>query len=386
MKCIQCKRLTNITDLGSNIWVIVETGGPCSGKTTGLAFLEGRLTERGYKVLVSPESATKLIMAGMKPGELTWPEFQEEILKDQLAQEERMLSIAKKYRDLGRKVVVLCDRGAMDGEAYVGTEEYSKLLKKLGYRRNQLCNDRYHVVIHLRTAALGAEGFYSLANNKARIETAEEARALDQRTLDAWTLHSHARVIDNGTDFAGKLDRLFAEVCAVLGDPIPFEREQKFLIEPIDPSRIPITLSTSRVVQDYLTTEDPREEARVRSRITGDGTTYYHTTKRFVSPGMRVEVERIITRIEYEQLLLQKDPRMQTIKKSRICFFWKEQFTEIDVFEDALAGLAYLEVERTEPTQQLQIPPFITVIRDVTADQRFANASLAKKGLAGVPR
>ena len=113
-----------ILNIGEGITVIVITGGPCSGKTTGLARLYRMLADRGYKVLISPESATKLILAGMTPGELSWPHFQEEILLDTLSQEERILSIATKYRDKGRKVVVLCDRGAMDGEAYMAAEAY----------------------------------------------------------------------------------------------------------------------------------------------------------------------------------------------------------------------------------------------------------------------
>ena len=76
-----------ILNLGEDIKVIVITGGPCSGKTTGIARLYRMLSDRGYKVLVSPETATKLITAGMLPGELPWPEFQEEILLDTLSQE-----------------------------------------------------------------------------------------------------------------------------------------------------------------------------------------------------------------------------------------------------------------------------------------------------------
>jgi len=42
---------------------------------------------------------------------------------------------------------------------------------------------RYDLVLHLVTAANGAEAFYTNANNTARRETAEEARDLDSRIL-----------------------------------------------------------------------------------------------------------------------------------------------------------------------------------------------------------
>jgi CYTH domain-containing protein/predicted ATPase len=367
-----------VLNIGDGITVIVITGGPCSGKTTGLSRLNRMLADRGYKVLISPESATKLISAGMTPGELPWVEFQEEILLDLLSQEERLFSIATRYRDNGLKVVVLCDRGAMDGEAYVGAEAYGELLGRLGFTHRQMCDERCHAVIHLRTAALGAEEFYTLANNETRIETPEQARALDERTLDAWIKHQHPRVIDNSTDFEGKLHRLFAEVCGILGDPVPLEKEDKFLIEPLELTDIPVKWNESQITQDYLVSPVTGEERRVRARCDGDSTSYYHTVKRAVSPGVRVEEEKMITRREYEALRTFRNPEKCTIKKRRVCFFWKEQFFEVDLFEEPQHGLALMEAERTDRTQDLELPPFVKVIRNVTFEKQYSNDEIAK--------
>jgi CYTH domain-containing protein/predicted ATPase len=369
----------SILNLGEGITVIVITGGPCSGKTTGLARLNRMLSDRGYKVLISPESATKLIMAGMTPGELPWIEFQEEILLDSLSQEERLLSIATRYKDKGRKVVVLCDRGAMDGEAYIGAEAYGALLGRLEFTHRQLCDERYHAVIHLRTAALGAEEFYTLANNEARIETPEEARSLDDRTLFAWTRHQHPRVVDNSTDFDSKLHRLFGEVCAILGDPVPLEKEDKFLIEVLDPATIPVKWTESQITQDYLVSPTSGEERRVRARSDGDSTSYYYTVKRAVSPGVRVEEEKMITHREYEALRTLRNPEKCTIKKRRVCFFWKEQFFEVDLFVEPKPGLALMEAERSDRAPELELPPFIKVLRNVTDDKLYSNSQLATR-------
>ena len=46
---------------------IVLTGGPCGGKSTALADLKKCLAERGYKVFIIEESATKLISQGITP-------------------------------------------------------------------------------------------------------------------------------------------------------------------------------------------------------------------------------------------------------------------------------------------------------------------------------
>ncbi len=367
----------NILNIGDGIKVIVITGGPCSGKTTGLSRLNRMLADRGYKVLISPESATKLITAGMTPGELPLWDFQKEILLDNLSQENRILSIARCYRDKGRKAVVLCDRGAMDGEAYIGHATYRGLINRLGFTHKQLCDERYHAVIHLRTAALGAEVFYTLANNEARTETPEEARLLDERTLNAWLRHQHPRVIDNSTDFDGKLRRLFAEVCAILGDPVPLEKEDKFLIEAFDPTTIPVKWTESLITQNYLMSPKADEEQRVRARNDGDSTSYYYTVKRSISSGVRAEDERMISEREYKALLNLRDPRKSTIKKRRVCFFWKEQFFEVDFFQEPQAELVVMEAERSDQTPELELPPFIQVIRNVTDEKRYSNSEIA---------
>ena len=89
----------------------------------------------------------------------------------------------------------------------------------------------YDAVFHLVTAAKGAQEFYTLANNQARTETAEQAAAMDDKLIAAWTGHPHLRIIDNSTDFEAKMKRLIAEIAAFLGEPEPYEIERKFLIE-----------------------------------------------------------------------------------------------------------------------------------------------------------
>lgn len=52
---------------------------------------------------------------------------------------------------------------------------------------------RYDAVIHLVSAAIGAEKYYTTENNAARTETIEEAQALDFRVLNAWVGHPTIR-------------------------------------------------------------------------------------------------------------------------------------------------------------------------------------------------
>ena len=45
---------------------------------------------------------------------------------------------------------------------------------------------RYNAVLHMTTAADGAEGFYTSENNPSRMEGVEEAKILDKKIREAW--------------------------------------------------------------------------------------------------------------------------------------------------------------------------------------------------------
>ena len=94
----------------------------------------------------------------------------------------------------------------------------------------ELRDGRYDQVILLTTAADGAERFYTLENNEARHETPEQAREIDARIAESWLGHAELRVINNRTDFEGKMMRAVASVTNVLGLPKPLTTRRKFLL------------------------------------------------------------------------------------------------------------------------------------------------------------
>ena len=46
---------------------IVITGGPCAGKSTAMSWIQNAFTQKGYRVLFVPETATELITGGIAP-------------------------------------------------------------------------------------------------------------------------------------------------------------------------------------------------------------------------------------------------------------------------------------------------------------------------------
>jgi CYTH domain-containing protein len=274
------------------------------------------------------------------------------------------------------KILVVCDRGALDNKAYMTETEFQAVLGSLGLAEVTL-RDEYDGVFHLVTAAKGAEEFYTLANNQARTETPEQARELDDKIIAAWTGHPHLRVIGNDTAFEEKMRKLVAEIAALLGEPEPFEIERKFLIEYPD---IPWLESLPQcqkvdIIQTYLKS-DQGEEVRVRQRGEKGDYLYYQTVKRKVSGLKRIELERRLTQQEYLTLLMEADTTKRQIRKTRYCLTYDNQYFEIDVYP-FWGDKAIVEIELSDEETPIRFPKELAVIREVTEDEDYKNASLA---------
>jgi len=370
-----------------NVYRIVLTGGPCGGKTSALAHLREKLEELGYIVILVPEAATLCISAGINPGLgfVTGEILQTAILGVSIDLENRLLQAVQSfggYASTKKGVVVLYDRGLADGRAYTTEAGYTALLDNEGLHPVAARDERYDAILHMVTAANGAEDFYTLANNAARHESPEEARALDLATQDAWTGAPHFRVIDNRTDFQGKLRRVLQEVCVVLGEPVPVERERKFTVS-YDPRRIPRGAQVINIEQRYLASPQPGVTLRVRKRGQGECFTYSRTEKSNRGPGERLEIERVITKQEYEfgASLMRADTK--PVIKQRTCLVHKGQYFELDRFasSEALPALAdgLLELEVTDLTQEISFPDWMTVLDEVTDDPYYSNERIAER-------
>lgn len=136
-------------------------------------------------------------------------------------------------RARGKPAVLLCDRGLMDGSAYMSQENWDKMMIKRDVQCvSELREGRYNAVFHLVTAAEGAEQFYTLENNAVRTETPELARQLDNMTRNAWVGHPNLKIFDNSTDFEKKMQRVVDETAKLVGLPTHMQRvTTKFLLK-----------------------------------------------------------------------------------------------------------------------------------------------------------
>ncbi|MBQ6795446.1 MAG: ATP-binding protein [Clostridia bacterium] len=194
---------------------IVITGGPCGGKTTALERIRTHFSNLGYTVVIIPETTTELILGGISPQTtLTNQDFQHCLLMLQMEKEKYFEWGAVRLKG-AEKILLLCDRGAMDNKAYTYKGEFSNILSLVKTTEDELLS-RYDAVFHLVTAAKGAEEFYTFSNNAARYETIEEAVEMDNRLIKAWQNHPHHTIIDNSTDFDTKLNRLVGKISQFL--------------------------------------------------------------------------------------------------------------------------------------------------------------------------
>ncbi len=90
------------------------------------------LRERGFRVFVAPEAATLLWVHGAFHSDLDNPKcafaFQQFVIRTQIQLEDSFVNYAE---CTGSDCVILCDRGTMDGSAYVSREDWLKVVKVL---------------------------------------------------------------------------------------------------------------------------------------------------------------------------------------------------------------------------------------------------------------
>lgn len=344
---------------------ICLTGGPCGGKTSALPFLTNALEEAGYRVVVVPEMATLMLTNGISLSGPGADQVQVELLKGMMSLEDAFVGAAEA---MGGKTVVICDRGSMDISSFVSPESWNNIRNSVTGSDLTL-RQRYNGVFHMVTAADGAEEHYTkliAGTNISRVEDAARAREVDQLTQQAWVGHHHLRVIPNRQGFQMKLDELKRSVYALLDDT---EIERKFLVRmvywPADLVRV-----TSDIEQTYL-----KDGSRIRSR---DGA---YTKTRKVGTGLsRSEVEIKLDECQHSIYLLNDtDPTRETIRKWRTTFLYDGQYFELDEFHDRHKGLWILEIELDRDDQEVRLPPWVDVVKEVTGDAAYSNSSLALK-------
>lgn len=356
---------------------IVLTGGPGTGKTTVLEKIQQVYGSQGYRVIVIDETATYLILKGIRPfgeGAIDLVDFQELVMRMQLAKEEVFERAALMMGET-EKVLIVYDRGAIDNRAYINAEQFEEVLARLNHVKNvSELMDNYDLVIDL----VGRKDFYTCDNNKARSEDAETALELGSNTLKSWIGHKKIKIVLP----KDTMDEKVNEVLNIINDVLcekQVKRQDKYSVDlnKTDLDRIKKNGRGMHIVQTYLVSDD-RTEKRIRKVEFENNESYYFSVYRLMEDGTRVIIsEKSIDKKVYDQLMESKDDRYDTLSKMRYYFVEDGQYFSLDVFDNNREN-GILEINVCEG-EKVVIPEYVGALANVSSDSRYFNKSMALK-------
>lgn len=158
----------------------------------------------------------------------------------------------------------------------------------------------------------------------------------------------------------------------------PLEIERKYLIAPPDIALLCAQegVRVREIEQVYLRRAGGLSR-RVRRSIENGKTVYTYTEKRRLTNISCEENEREISFSEYVDRLREADPEKAPICKTRYAIPYAGHLLEIDVYP-FFGDRAILEIELGSEDEVAEIPPYLTVLRDVSNDTRYKNTNLAR--------
>ncbi|MDR0930839.1 MAG: AAA family ATPase [Clostridiales bacterium] len=369
-------------------WEIALTGGPCGGKSTFVSVCKRVLEGRGVKVIILPEVATEVMESGIKVQDIPNLKFQEIVIKKMLAAREAALIAAQCYRELGKDVLIMHDRGILDNKAYCSQKDWAELLNKLGLKDENL-RQMYDAVFDIITPAYGAEDVWDKChgNNPQRYEqTVEQARAAEDRTQNAWAGHHNLKSFGNKNGWDSKVNSMFEAVYSVMGQTLPIRTERKYLVsaDGLNILESQPNCVVQNIEQTYLKSDNPNVERRAKKVQSGNDVSYYYTEKEGKGEDRIVREFMPKSESEYQLLLKQAMPNKKPIKKTRYNFPSNNQYFALDVFPEnefpQLKGRAILELKGLEKSGQEFVPPNgINVLEEITDNPKLTNFALATK-------
>lgn len=284
----------------------------------------------------------------------------------------------------GEKTVILNDRGLLDSKFFAGEEDFADILFNNNWSEEQLLG-RYDLVIHLVTAALGAETFYTTEGNVARWETPAQAAEQDNALKSCWMGHRHHYTVDNSDTFTKKIRKATKIICEEIGVEKPSPHKMTFLLKgDVPPGLIELDkqflfahgikddVQFHKLTTTFLVEGTDGSNKVLRRRERNGMSTFLLTTEIKDEKGHRVLLEDPLRRAMYQSLLRGKDPDIQAMKRNRYIFVCENHFLhELDVHADGLVRLMVAGARK----EAYGLPSMLQTMTadDVSDDPKFAS-------------
>ena len=156
------------------------------------------------------------------------------------------------------------------------------------------------------------------------------------------------------------------------------EIERKFVVEK---PNLPLLekvegFTKSEILQIYLDS-NPGETRRIRKRTFGEGTFFSETRKIRLDKMSATEIERTISEEEFTELSKKRKSGTAPVNKVRYTFPYCGHTFEIDVYPQWKKS-SIMEVELETEDENVELPPFVKIVREVTGNREYSNASMSK--------
>jgi len=367
------------------LFKICVTGGPCSGRTTAISRLKERFAD-DFVVYTVPDVIAMAQSAGCEP---TTEALHLPLARIARKKIQLQMDLESFYENIAvsnpKNVVIITNGGVCDH--FIGLTEADKkeILEQFGWNQSYLSHERYNLVLHLVTAAAGAEEFFVGLDGAPRKESVEEARALDQQVMAQWDSHPCLVVIDNSSvGFNGKINKAIEKVSQFFGLKSMIE-PKKYLLKDLDVSAVASTfkahLSTEKI--DYLVTDNADTVEWVVERVLAeDKFPVFTVITRWISPddAKKVEKRRIIGERAYRNMLKMKNPEFHTVNKTILSFIVNAKNHTVHTFsaESLAIGEKKITWLRSEASKEC-IPEALRsdIVKDITDDPAFFTFKLA---------
>lgn len=352
------------------------TGGPAGGKTYFTTFSKQYFMKAGMRPVYVSEVATLFDEFGIGPTSkvLENIEYQYLVAKYQLSVEETLINSLKNSTD---NILLVFDRTLLDGKAYCSAQEWEIILERLGLIEQDIY-ERYDLILHFVSTAVGKFANYSTENNPARTETKEQAAFREEQNMKAYNGMNIAKKVclNNDVQMDEKQNMAVNVVFEFLKmAQLVFKSQEKFLVKKISKEKLS-TFSPKEITisQTYLNLRGAEAERRIRCISDNGCKSYYYTQK---DENKALCGERQISFEEYYSLMKDKIEGTSVINKTRWYFSNSDLYYQYDEF-DFWEEFAILEVQATNICPKVTIPEEFEVISKITGVKNLYNDSLAK--------
>ena len=380
-------------EFSERIKTVVLTGGPCAGKTTLMEKFRNEVDSiPKVKVFFAKEAATLLKQSGINFVDAGADDtFQRMIINQQLIAERIARITAEKFAAAhpDYKIIIICDRGIMDGEAYFEDKnEFMRLLADFELTKKTVYK-RYDMILFLRSAAGGTTEFYTTMDGTPRDETPEQAIDLDTGVYNAWCEHTNFSSVENSFKFYEKLDVAISRILKMAGIKEPKKHFKRYLIEAPNLVELLTDYNTTTVNEQifFLNSKEESNVYYIKIQRKGNEVRY---SKREVRLGMAKNDEGVqeYTRVfENDSTLTENGflkemarlnpfilPLNRTLLAFNCNFSVRCELEMYPLVKDKMILKVYMDSEKDYNF----IDSYYHVIKEVTSDLKYSTLELAR--------